>query len=164
MAQAVSAKSEKDKAGIIEDERRVEYLKAHIGQVAAAVERGIPVKAYFAWTLMDNYEWAEGHREESRFGLVHVDRKTMKRSKKESAIWYSSMLGAPPVLARPAEKQIISETKIQKDPLPPARTIQVTRSNTIIRRRPTPAVQQVAARKPRSVPLKKTKKPAQKRR
>jgi len=74
---------------IVRDERRLEYLKAHIAQCAAAIGRGVPLNAYFLWTLMDNYEWAEGHRPESCFGVIDVDRKTMRRTKKTSAVWYS---------------------------------------------------------------------------
>lgn len=86
------APGEVGKDGIIEDQRRVEYLRSHLEQAVAAIERGIPLKAYFAWTLMDNYEWQEGYRPESCFGLVHVDRKTMKRTKKDSAVWFSNLL------------------------------------------------------------------------
>lgn len=96
------------KDGTISDRRRVDYLHAHLEQAAAAVERGIPLKAYFAWTLMDNYEWAEGYRPESCFGLVHVDRKTMKRTKKESALWYSNILKGGSIAPRiMAERDVI---------------------------------------------------------
>ncbi|MBN8550526.1 MAG: family 1 glycosylhydrolase [Deltaproteobacteria bacterium] len=97
MAQASSSVS---KNGVFEDARRVEYLRAHLEQAAAAVQRGIPLKAYFAWTLMDNYEWQEGYRPESCFGLVHVDRQTMKRTKKESAVWYSNVMKGGTVAPR----------------------------------------------------------------
>ncbi len=80
------------KSDIVADERRVEFLKEHLRQVKLAIERGVPVEAYFFWTLMDNFEWAEGYRPESCFGLVHVDRSTMKRVKKQSAEWYSRFM------------------------------------------------------------------------
>lgn len=76
----------------VNDERRIDYYRQHIGQVYKAVTRGIPVEGYFAWTLMDNYEWAEGYRPRSCFGMVHVDRKTMKRIPKSSALWYSNLM------------------------------------------------------------------------
>jgi beta-glucosidase len=76
----------------IKDQRRVEYYQTHISQVYKAITRGIPVAGYFAWTLMDNYEWAEGYRPKSCFGMVHVDRKTMKRIPKSSALWYAGVM------------------------------------------------------------------------
>ena len=94
----------------MDDQRRVEYLKAHTAQVAAAIARGIPVQAYFLWTLMDNYEWAEGHRPESCFGIVHVDRRTMKRTRKDSAVWYSQTLLKAPYQAKALEN--IVETRV----------------------------------------------------
>ena len=77
---------------VVPDTRRVEYLANHIGQVYKAMERGVPVEAYFAWTLMDNFEWAEGYRPKSCFGMVYVDRKTMKRIPKKSVLWYSRLM------------------------------------------------------------------------
>lgn len=72
----------------VKDERRVKYFTEHLGQVLKAISRGIPIRAYYAWTLMDNYEWAEGYRPESCFGLVHVDRESMRRIPKQSYAWY----------------------------------------------------------------------------
>lgn len=84
----------------IQDSRRIDYLRAHVEQTAAAIHRGVPVKAYFAWTLMDNYEWQEGHRPESCFGLVYVDRKSMKRTRKESAVWFSNLIKTGSIASR----------------------------------------------------------------
>ncbi|MEN9407065.1 MAG: hypothetical protein RLZZ455_281 [Candidatus Parcubacteria bacterium] len=80
------------KSSIVRDARRIDYYTEHLRQVYKAIQRGIPVEAYFAWTIMDNYEWAEGYREESRFGLIYVDRKSMKRVWKESAHWYKDLI------------------------------------------------------------------------
>jgi beta-glucosidase len=77
---------------VVNDDRRVAYFRAHLEQVHKAIRRGIPVEAYFLWTLMDNYEWAEGYRPESCFGIVHVDRKTMKRTRKKSSHFYERVL------------------------------------------------------------------------
>ncbi|OGG11472.1 hypothetical protein A2Z00_02910 [Candidatus Gottesmanbacteria bacterium RBG_13_45_10] len=77
---------------VVNDQRRVEYLKAHITQVYKAVQRGIPIEGYFAWTLMDNFEWAEGYRPKSAFGMVYVDRTTMERIPKQSALWYANLM------------------------------------------------------------------------
>ena len=57
---------------------RATFLQQHLHAVAEALREGIPVKGYFYWSLLDNFEWAEGFR--PRFGLYHVDYKTMKRT------------------------------------------------------------------------------------
>jgi beta-glucosidase len=73
--------------GGLEDAHRVAYLREHLKGLALAAARGIPVGAYFAWSLMDNFEWASGY--DLRFGLVHVEYATQQRTLKESAKWYS---------------------------------------------------------------------------
>ncbi len=80
------------KSKIVKDEKRVFYLQEHLRQMHEALHRGIPIEAYFAWTLMDNYEWAEGYKPNSAFGLIYIDRKTQKRIWKESAHWYSNLI------------------------------------------------------------------------
>lgn len=83
---------------LMPDIRRVNYYREHLDQVDRARRAGVPIEGYFAWTLMDNYEWAEGYRPEGSFGLVHVDRATMERTPKESLRWYSDVVrtGRPP--------------------------------------------------------------------
>lgn len=76
----------------IDDTRRIEYLDGHIRAVAAAISEGVDVRGYFVWTLMDNWEWAEGFRQ--RFGLVHVDFETLKRTPKASFAWYRDHIRA----------------------------------------------------------------------
>jgi beta-glucosidase len=76
----------------VQDARRVNYLASHLQQASDAIQRGIPLHGYFLWTLMDNYEWAEGYRDESRFGIIHVDRETMKRTPKQSYYWYKDLI------------------------------------------------------------------------
>ena len=78
--------------GVVRDARRVEYLRDHINSVRTAIEAGSPVKSYFAWSLLDNFEWAEGYAK--RFGLVHVDFDTLRRTPKDSARFYSSVIDA----------------------------------------------------------------------
>ena len=73
--------------GEVDDPSRVAYFHGHIEQVHRAIQAGIPVKGYFAWSLMDNFEWGFGYSK--RFGIVHVDYKTQKRTLKSSAKWYS---------------------------------------------------------------------------
>ena len=70
--------------GVVEDPQRVEYYRLHLTAISNAIAQGAPVKGYFAWSLMDNYEWAEGYAK--RFGLVHVDFATQQRTLKRSAI------------------------------------------------------------------------------
>ncbi|KKU87981.1 hypothetical protein A3A64_01260 [Candidatus Gottesmanbacteria bacterium RIFCSPLOWO2_01_FULL_48_11] len=80
------------KRDLVHDDRRTQYYHEHIRQIHKAIRRGIPVEGYFAWSLMDNYEWAEGYRPESCFGMIYVDRKTMKRVWKTSAWWYKQVI------------------------------------------------------------------------
>jgi beta-glucosidase len=79
-----------DANGEVQDTRRIEYLESHIEAVGKAISEGVPVKRYYAWSFMDNYEWAEGYAK--RFGIVHVDFDTMKRTPKESAKVFSSII------------------------------------------------------------------------
>ena len=78
--------------GEINDQRRVDYLIAHLEQIAEAIKLGSKVDSYFAWSFMDNYEWAEGYQK--RFGLVHVDFDTLERIPKQSAKVYSNIIAA----------------------------------------------------------------------
>lgn len=85
--------------GRVADLDRVSYLNGHVRACHEAIRRGVPLRGYFAWSLMDNFEWAFGY--DRRFGLVHVDYDTMRRTPKASAEWYSEVirLGGPPVIA-----------------------------------------------------------------
>jgi len=74
----------------INDDERVKYLQDHIAQVLLAKKEGVKVNGYFVWTLMDNFEWAEGFY--PRFGLVYVDFATQERVIKKSGKWYSQFL------------------------------------------------------------------------
>lgn len=76
--------------GEINDEQRVRYLHDHINSVNTAIEAGVDIRGYFAWSLMDNFEWAEGYNK--RFGLVYVDYNTQKRIIKRSGYAYQSLL------------------------------------------------------------------------
>lgn len=81
--------------GVVEDPERAEYYRLHLNAVSNAIEQGAPVKGYFAWSLMDNYEWAEGYAK--RFGLVHVDFNTQQRTLKRSALQYRQIVTGVPV-------------------------------------------------------------------
>ncbi len=76
--------------GQIRDEKRIQYLKAHIQQAHRAIWDGVPLKGYFVWSLLDNFEWAHGYTK--RFGIVYVDYKTLRRIPKESAHWYAKVI------------------------------------------------------------------------
>jgi beta-glucosidase len=75
---------------VLEDPLRVAFYQEYLTAAADAIQRGAPLKGYFAWSLMDNYEWAEGFSK--RFGIVHVDYKTQKRTPKRSALYYSDII------------------------------------------------------------------------
>ena len=85
-----------DADGIVNDARRVEYFRSHISNALRAVDDGSKLRSYFAWSLMDNFEWAEGY--EKRFGLVYVDFVTLERTPKESAKAYSAIISNAGVL------------------------------------------------------------------
>jgi beta-glucosidase len=76
--------------GRVRDERRIRYLQSHIAQVHRAIQDGIPVKGYFHWSMMDNFEWSLGYG--PRFGLVYVDFKTQKRIIKDSGRWFAKVI------------------------------------------------------------------------
>jgi beta-glucosidase len=75
--------------GAVDDAARVRYLGSHIQAVATAREAGVDVRGYFAWSLLDNFEWAHGYTK--RFGIVHVDYATQQRTPKASALWYRDL-------------------------------------------------------------------------
>ncbi len=85
-----AAFADKLENGKINDLERINYLKAHLKQVKLAQEHGLKINGYFAWTLLDNFEWAEGFA--PKFGLVHVNLKTQERTIKESGFWYKNFL------------------------------------------------------------------------
>jgi beta-glucosidase len=83
-----------DASGRVADQRRIDYLSTHLDQLALAIADGTDVRGYFVWSILDNFEWAEGYRQ--RFGLVHVDYETMTRTPKDSFAWYRSHIGGKP--------------------------------------------------------------------
>lgn len=78
-----------DEKGVVPDRRRIAFFRGYLGGVARAHKAGIPIRAYNPWSLMDNYEWAEGYSQ--RFGFIFVDFGTLKRTVKESGKWYAQL-------------------------------------------------------------------------
>jgi len=79
-----------DASGHVADKRRIEFLQTHLKAVSNAIAQGSPVKGYYQWSLMDNFEWALGY--EKRFGIVHVDFQNQKRTIKDSGYWYRDQI------------------------------------------------------------------------
>ena len=76
--------------GKVDDPARLSYVKRHLEQVHRSIEIGVPVKGYFAWSLLDNFEWAYGYSK--RFGLIYVNYQTQERILKASAEWYRKVI------------------------------------------------------------------------
>jgi len=76
--------------GRVDDPLRVEYYRAHLAAALAAIERGVPLRGYFVWSLLDNFEWSLGYAK--RFGIVHVDFATQRRTPKASARLYADVI------------------------------------------------------------------------
>jgi beta-glucosidase len=76
--------------GSVGDPERLAYLRVHLDAVARAIAAGVDVRGYYVWSLLDNFEWEHGYR--SRFGIVHVDYETQKRTPKASARWYRDLI------------------------------------------------------------------------
>jgi beta-glucosidase len=78
--------------GTVDDPLRIAYLKGHLASVARAIAAGVPLRGYFVWSLLDNFEWAHGYSK--RFGLIYVDYATQQRIHKASAHWYRRVIEA----------------------------------------------------------------------
>lgn len=74
----------------VHDHFRRDYLESHFAAAERAIAQGVPLKGYYVWSLMDNFEWAEGYNK--RFGIVYVDYKTQARTPKDSALWYRDFI------------------------------------------------------------------------
>ena len=79
-----------DPDGQVHDPSRVAYLARHVAAAAEALDAGVPLTGYHAWSLLDYYEWSLGYGR--RFGLVHVDFETQRRTTKDSAHWYRRLV------------------------------------------------------------------------
>jgi len=78
--------------GEVDDQRRIAWLEGHLEAAAGAIEDGVDLRGFFVWSLLDNFEWAEGYAH--RFGIVHVDFDTQVRTAKASAKWFRRVIEA----------------------------------------------------------------------
>jgi len=78
--------------GKVHDPQRIDFLSRYLLQLRQAIADGVDVRGYFHWSIMDNFEWAEGFKQ--RFGLVYVDYPTQRRIPKDSALWYKEVIAA----------------------------------------------------------------------
>jgi len=76
--------------GSVHDPARIDFLRRYLLSLHRAIQEGVDVQGYFQWSLLDNFEWAEGYKH--RFGLIHVDFETHKRTLKDSALWYRDVI------------------------------------------------------------------------
>jgi len=76
--------------GQVHDPQRIDFLARYLAGMRRAVEEGVPVAGYFYWSILDNFEWVEGYKD--RFGLVHVDYQTQRRTPKDSFYWYKEVI------------------------------------------------------------------------
>ena len=76
--------------GSIHDAQRIQYINGFLEWIKKAIEDGIDIRGYYAWSLLDNWEWSGGFN--ARYGLVHTDFETQKRTCKDSALWYKNMI------------------------------------------------------------------------
>ena len=101
------AHADRVRDGRVDDDPRIEFLRCYLRQYARAIADGVPAIGYLMWSLLDNFEWAEGYAK--RFGMIHVDYSTQRRTLKDSACWYSHVIAnneipadKPKTLARAA--------------------------------------------------------------
>jgi beta-glucosidase len=85
--------------GRVHDVRRQAFLEQHLAALVGAMRAGVDVRGYFAWSLLDNFEWAYGY--DKRFGIVHVDFETQQRTIKDSAYWYRDLIRSRQLLPIP---------------------------------------------------------------
>ena len=78
--------------GSVDDQPRLQFLRDHFAATKRAIDDGVAVRSYHVWSLMDNFEWAEGY--DQRWGIVYVDFKSQRRTPKRSALWYKRVIAA----------------------------------------------------------------------
>jgi beta-glucosidase len=78
--------------GAVHDPQRIDFTRRYLMELRKAIDDGADIRGYFHWSIMDNFEWAEGYKD--RFGLIHVDYATQKRTLKDSAHWYAEVIAS----------------------------------------------------------------------
>jgi beta-glucosidase len=86
------AATDQPEGGQVHDVERIDYVRTHLEALKAAIDRGVDVRGYFLWSLLDNFEWNSGYAK--RFGIVYVDYATQQRTPKASALWYRDFVTA----------------------------------------------------------------------
>jgi beta-glucosidase len=77
--------------GKVHDPQRIDYVARHLREYRCAIEDGVDARGYFLWSILDNFEWADGYKQ--RFGIIHVDYASGTRTPKDSAYWYQKVIG-----------------------------------------------------------------------
>lgn len=109
-----------DLDGRVQDPQRIDFTRRYLLELGRAIRDGAKIDGYFHWSIMDNFEWAEGYKE--RFGLIHVDYVTQKRTLKQSAHWYAQVMASngrsldePPMLIqRPVVRPGVSVLPVNR--------------------------------------------------
>jgi beta-glucosidase len=106
--------------GAVHDPQRIDFTRRYLIELARAIDDGVDVRGYFHWSLMDNFEWADGYRQ--RFGLIHIDYKTLRRTPKSSARWYANVIrtngreiNPPEAPAAPPQIKVFTHTREQTE-------------------------------------------------
>jgi beta-glucosidase len=94
--------------GKVHDPQRIDFMHRYLSELSRAIKDGVPVGSYYAWSLLDNFEWADGYKQ--RFGLVYVDYQTQKRVPKDSFDWYKKVIASNGKIL--AEKTAVPVTKV----------------------------------------------------
>jgi beta-glucosidase len=81
-----------DETSRVPDQRRISFHRQHLSELARAISDGANVRAYHAWSLVDNFEWADGYSQ--RYGLTYIDFRSQKRTIKDSGLWYGRVAAA----------------------------------------------------------------------
>ncbi len=79
-----------DENGFVQKDERIDYIRHHLKACHEAIQEGVRLKGYYAWSLLDNFKWSNGCR--SRFGIIRVDYETLKRIPKASYYWYRGVI------------------------------------------------------------------------
>jgi beta-glucosidase len=87
-----AAYADQPQNGTVDDPSRISYVDRHLAAIRRALDHGVPVRGYFLWSLLDNFEWAFGYSR--RFGIVYVDYETLERVPKASYHWYKEVIAA----------------------------------------------------------------------